>query len=417
MARDLKFWRGWFGGSALAERTGDQHAPPGAALVDGTASVGPDGAMQIAAVWACIDRRAMTIAALPLFTYTTDADGQKTLARGSRLYQLLHDSPNARMTPLEFWRAMLMNYDLRGNAYARIDRDERTGEAIALWPMPADQVRVSVLDDGSMVYEYRVGSDVAVLAESNVLHLKNLGNGTTGLAKLEFMRASTDEAAKAQTSASKTFGNGGKPTGVLMIDKALTDPQREKVRESFRGLTDGSTSRLMVLEHAMTYQQLSLTPEQQQILETRKYGIEEFCRWFDVPPVLIYHSNVTVWGSGITEIVSGWYRTSIGPLCVMAEQAIRKRVLTPRQRATMSVEFSTDALLRASLKDRIEIYGKGIAAGVYKPNDCRQLENLSPEEGGDRLLIQSALIPLAMAGQKTAPGGGTDASTQAPRAD
>ena len=150
-----------------------------------------------------------------------------------------------------------------------------------------------------MVYEYTIGNDVAILAEKNVLHIKGPGNGTIGLSRLEYMRATTDEMTKAQTTASKIFGNGGKPTGVLMIDRALTDPQRESLRARFAEMAIGSTSRLFVLEQAMKYEQLGLSPIDQQLLETRNFGIEEICRWFDVPPILVHHSNVTAWGSGI----------------------------------------------------------------------------------------------------------------------
>lgn len=413
MALTFTSWRSWFGfGGAIGERTGDQYAVPGVSLVEGAANIGPDGAMQIAAVWACIDRRATTIASLPFFAYEQKS-GEKTLARNSRLYALLHDSPNRRMTPFEFWRAMMMNHDLRGNAYARIDRDA-TGEAIALWPMPTDQVKATVLNDGAMVFEYHVGADVAVLSEENVLVIKNLGNGTTGLAKLEFMRATTDEIAKAQLTASKMFGNGGKPTGVLMVDKLLTPDQRDQIKASFSGLTEGSTSRLMVLEAAMTYQQLSLTPEQMQIIQARQHGVEEVCRWFDVPPVLIHHANVTTWGSGIEQIVDGFYKTSIRPTLVNIEQAVRKRVMTPKQRASMSVEFNLDALLRGSLKDRMEIYAKATQNGIYTRNEARQYENMPPDLDGNTLTAQSNLIPLALLGKTT---GGGHAAAQDPIAN
>jgi HK97 family phage portal protein len=416
MARTLKSWRDWFGiGGAIGETTGDQFKPPGAALVEGTSRVGTDGALQIAAIWACIDRRATTIASLPFFAYRQKS-GEKVLARGSRLYSLLHDSPNSRMTPYEFWRAMVMNHDLRGNAFARIDRDPENGEAIALWPMPSDQVKAAVLPDGSMVYEYTIGADVAVLSDANVLVIKNLGNGTSGLAKLEFMQSSVDEMAKAQQTASKLFGNGGKPTGVLMIDRVLTKEQRDTIRANMAGLEVGSTSRLMVLEAAMTYQQLSLTPEQMQIMEARQYGVEEICRWFDVPPVLIHHSNVTTWGSGIEQIVDGFHKFAIRPMAVCIEQAVTKRVLTPRQRASMSVEFSLDALLRGNAKDRAELYAKNVQNGIMTRNEVRQLENLAPDPAGDQLTAQSNLVPLSMLGQVT-PGAGKDVATKEPIAN
>jgi HK97 family phage portal protein len=402
----LQTFLGWFrGGGALTEQVGEQRPIPSAPLSDGLQNIGPDGAMQIAAVWSCVERRANVVASLPFFAYKRKADGQKELARTSRLFSLLHDSPNARMTPFEFWRAMMMNHDLRGNAYARIDRDEQTGEALSLWPMPADQVTQYVLKDGSLVYIYQIGDDKVVLAAESVLHLKGLGNGTTGLSKLEFMRGTTDEAAKAQSSAAKLFGTNGKPSGVLMVDKVLTPAQRDAVRKNFGDIALGNTGRLYVLEADMKYQQLSLSPEDQQLLETRQFSIEEICRWFDVPPVLVYHSNVTTWGSGIESILDGWHKLSVRPVLINIEQAVSKQVMTASQRARQSVEFNFDALLRGNLKDRLDAYATATQNGVYTRAECRQLENLPPIPGSDELTAQSNLVPLSMLGKIQSQGG------------
>lgn len=393
-----------WGGGAVAESVGTQVQTPAHSLVPNLSRVGIDQALQISTIWACIDRRATTIASLPLFAYD-EKNGEKTLARTSRLYQLLHDSPNSRMTPFEFWRAMVMFYDLRGKAYARVERDDN-GEAIAMWPMPSDQVESKVLADGSMVYFYRIGSDVAVLSEDNVLHLKNLGNGTEGLDKLEFMRACTDEAAKAQAAASALFASGGKPTGVLMVDRVLNAAQRAAVKQNFLEMAEGTTARLHVLEADMKYTALQLTPEQLQLLETRNYSIEEICRWWDVPPVLVHHANVTAWGGGIEQIVQGFYTTAIRPLAVNIEQALRKRVMSPRQRATMKVEFNLDALLRASPVQRAEINAKNVQNGISSRAEIRQLEGAPYVPGTEVLTVQSNLVPLNMLGKlKPAAGG------------
>ncbi|MEH6436690.1 phage portal protein [Massilia sp. DD77] len=392
--------RTWWGGlTSFGETVGAQQRGPGAALVEGTSRVGADAAMQISTVWACIDRRATTLASLPFFVYEQKpgSAGQKQLARMSRLYTILHDSPNSRMTPFEFWRAMVMYHDLRGVAYARIERDDN-GEAVALWPMPTDQVEARVLDDGSMVYIYRFANDVAVLSEENVYVLKNLGNGTTSFDKLEFMRAGLDEAAKAQSDASRLFGAAGKPSGVLMIDKVLNKEQKAAVKRNFGEMGEGSTSRLHLLEADMKYQQITLTPEQQQLLATRMFGVEELCRWFDVPPVLVHHSNVTAWGSGIEQLVAGFYTLAMRPLLINIEQGVRKRVMTSRQRVTLVAEFNLDALLRGSLKDRMEIYAKAVQNGIKSRNECRQLENDEPYAGGEIYTAQSNLAPVAMLG-------------------
>lgn len=411
MANLLNTVLGWFGrGGAITEREGMQRADPSAPLTPDTQLVGVDGGLQISTVWSCIERRAGVVASLPFFAYQQNANGHKELARGNRLFQLLHDSPNSRMTPFEFWRAMMMNHDLRGNAYARIDRDAK-GEALALWPMPADQVEAYVIDS-AMVYAYRLGNDVAVFPAEDVLHLKNLGNGTVGLNKLDFMRATTDEAAKAQNSASKIFGSGGKPTGLLMIDRVLRPEQRASLMQRFSDMASGSTARLFLLEADMKYQQLSISPEDQQLLETRKFSVEEICRWYDVPPVLAHHSNVTAWGSGIEQIVDGFHKLTVRPMLINIEQAVRKRVMTPGQRATMSIEFSLDALLRGNLKDRLDAYAKAVQNGLKSRNECRQLENDPPVPGADDLTAQSNLVPLHLLGKTT--NGGSNAPAQDP---
>lgn len=392
---------------------GRQNGYPNYPLVPNTASIGPDCALQLSTVWAAIDKKASTVASLPLFVFARLPNGQKELARTTRLWQVLHDSPNRRMAPFDFWRAMLLNYELRGNAYARIDRDPGTGEAIALWPMAADQVALTVLDDGSEVYEYRIGSDVAVLAAANVLHLRNLGNGTIGADKLAFMRASTDEAAKAITSASTVWGTSGKPTGALMLDHILEPEQRARLLANFADMAQGNMSRLFLLEASMKYQQISITPEQQQLLESRKFSVEELCRWIDVPPPLVYSSAGITLGSNLEQLITdGWYKLSIRPILVLIEQSLRMRVMTPRQRAMFDVEWSLDALLRANPKDRYDLYSRAAQNGLMTRNEIRQLENLVPMDGADELTAQTNLAPLSALGAMT--DGGSNVPAQDP---
>lgn len=396
-------FRQWFGrGGAIGEASGAQNAVPSVSLVADTGNTGVDGALQISTVWACISLRANIVASLPFFAYRV-RNGEKELDRNGRLYSLLSDSPNNRMTPFEFWRAMMMNYDLRGNAYARVDRAEN-GEAISMWPMPADQVEARVLDDGSMVYLYQLGSDIAVLAAENVFHLKNLGNGTTGLAKLEFMRATTDEAAKSQAAANRMFANGGKPSGILMLDKVLSPAQREAVKRNFEGMAEGGSSRLYVLEADMKYAAVSMTPAEQQLLESRKYSVEELCRWFDVPAVLVNHAGLIQYGNNdVVEDI--FYKTIIMPLVENIEQAFRKRVMNARQRASGACEISMDALLRGSATKRAEIYAKGVQNGWITRAEVRQMEGWPKIAGSDQLTAQSNLVPLEMMGKMAASGG------------
>lgn len=393
-----------FGASGIGNRAGTQQSSPNGSTTSGAKELPIDGALQIATVWQAIEITSGVVASLPLFVYEDSPRGMRQLARDISLWGLLHESPNSRMTPFEFWRALVISLIFRGNAYARLERREN-GEVFAMWPMPADQVEHEILSDGSSVYRYYLNGMIVVLAESSVLHIKGMGNGVTGLDRLSYMRGTTTEAVAAQDMTTTIFSNGGKPAGVLMIDRVLDAKQRAAVKANFSSLTETPFSRLHLLEADMKYQQLNMSPAETQALETRRFSVEELARWFNIPAVLLNHANVTTWGSGVDSLIEGFVKFNLGPFLVNLQQAVRKWVLTPAQRARYTVEFSADALLRATLEKRIELYGKAIGVGVYKPNEARQLENLPPETGGDQLMVNSAMIPLTQVGQQPRPGG------------
>ena len=232
-----------------------------------------------------------------------------------------------------------------------------------------------------------------------------MGNGTVGLSKLDYMKATTNEIKNSQNAADKLFSTSGKPTGVLMVDSILKKEQREAIQRNFAEMATGSTARLYVLEANMKYQQITLNPEDMQLLQSRKFSIEEIGRWFGVPSVLINHSDVTAWGEGIYEIIEGFHKFTIRPALVNIEQAIRKRVFSSAQRVKYTAEFNFDGLLRASLKDRMDIYAKAVQNGLKTRNECRQLENDEPIAGGDELTAQTNLVPINMLG-KIQNGGG-----------
>ena len=415
--RIFAFFSGWRGlvGALGQPKEGTQVVAPTAQIAEDVGVPSPDRALQISTVWRCAELLSTIISTLPLFTYQRLPNGQRDLARTSLLYSLLHDSPNSRMTPAEFWAVMIVNLLMRGNGYARIDRSGPNGEAVALWPMSADQVQPYLLESGELVYLYQLGTEQFTFREDEILHVRGLGNGLVGLSRLDFMRVSMAESERAQAQAARTFRNGNKPNGILTIDKVLTDEQRKAIRRNFAEIANSSESRLHVLEAGMKFEQVQLTPEQVQLLESRQFTVEELCRWFGVPPVLVGHSNVTTWGTGIEQIIEGFYKLTVRPMLVQIEQAITKRVLTPQQRARYSVEFSFDALLRSNIKDRLEVYAKAVQNGVYTRNECRQLENLPPMPGGDALTAQTNLVPIDLLGSVPTTGG-SNAPSEVPQA-
>lgn len=402
----ISSFRSWLRGNATAQRQGVQSGIPSSAAYEETPNIGPDAALQVSTVWACVKILVETIASLPLFVYATDSAGLRKLVRDSALYAVLHDSPNRRQTAQEFWEFMLLNLVLRGNAFARVERDAQ-GRAFALWPMAADQVEVNVMPDGSLVYAYMLNSATLIYGEEDILHIRGMGNGVVGLSPLDYMRASVGLSISAQNHTAATYRKQARRPGILMTDKVLTPDQRKALRDSFGEIATGGQKELYILEANFKFEPIGMSPADLQLLETRRFAVEDLARWFGVPSVLINDtSKTTTWGTGVEQIIEGFYKFTLRPTLVRIEQAIQRRVLTSRQRAEgLKVEFSFDALLRASLKDRMEIYAKASQNGIKTRNECRQLENDPPLPGGDVLTAQVNLVPIDMLGKVPSKGG------------
>lgn len=386
-------------GGPLGTASGQQIPLPVEPILDQTKNVTPDAALQISAVFACVELLAQTISTLPLYVYKEMGNGGRTPDKG-RLWMLLHERPNAWMTPSEFLSAMVVNRMLRGNAYAQIIRDSE-GDPIALVPLSPDQIEVSVTAGGE-VYTYYQDGVISVIAPENIIHWKGLGNGYIGLSKLEYMRATADEAISAQDNASRLYGSYSKPSGVLQTDSALNDEQLSAVFERFKGMSRGGAG-LYVVDRGLKYQQLSLTPADAQLLQTRQFSVEEICRWFGVPGVLVGSTATTTWGSGIQQIVEGFHKFTIGPLCKQLEQALSRRLVGVTDMDT-TIEFKLDGFLRTTPEARASFYSTMAQNGAMTRNEIRRLENLPPVKGGDALTAQSNLVPIEKLGMQERSG-------------
>jgi HK97 family phage portal protein len=397
----------WFGAfGATTQNKGVQDTRPLQNVYKDVPAVTIDGALQVSSVWASVELLADNIASLPIFVYH-QKKGLRELARDIDLWMLFHDRPNSRHTPMEFWQFMVMNYLLRGNAFARLERNSR-GEVVSMWPLSADQVQVKVLENGSITYEYHLDGNVIVYGEKSILHFRDKGNGIIGMSRLDYMKSSVGVAINAQNTASKLYANDNKRPGVLLLDKLLSPEQRKQIRANFKELVEGGEDQLLVLEAGAKFEPLSMSPADVQLLETRRFSVEDIARWFGIPSVLINDTvKTTTWGTGVDAIIEGFYKFKLRPMLVGFEQRMKLSVLTAEQRSTLTVEFGLEALLRSSLKDRVDLYAKQVQNGLKTRNEIRQLENDPPIPGGDELTAQINLAPISMLGKVK--GGGNAA--------
>lgn len=405
----MTFWQNifaWLGGSTTQRNAGIQFAGPSYETAPAV-PVTEETAMQVSTVWACVKLLSETVASLPVLVFRETPQG-RVLDPDHWFARLMAIGPNRYQTRVEFFETVMLNLALHGNAYCRIERI--AGEPRSLLPLMSAQVEAELLRDGSMIYTYTHDSNVNVYAAESIWHLKLYGNAVIGKSPLAFGRNIISIAQAADKTVSKIYQNGGKPSGVLSLDRLLTPEQRAAARQSFSSLTTGTDERLLVLEQGMKFDQISLSPQDIELLASRRFQNEEICRWFGVPAVMVNDtSGSTTWGSGIEQIVSGFYKLTLRPYLERIEASVFRHLLTEQDRVDgISVEFDFEGLLRSDFRTRLEAYRTAVGGTIMTPNEVRRMEGLTDVEGGDALLSQVNMVPVDQLGQATGglPSGG-----------
>lgn len=365
-------------------------------------------AMQMTAVYSCVRILAEAIAGLPLHLYRYRDDGGKEKAIDHPLYLLLHDEPNPEMSSFVFRETLMTHLLLWGNAYAQIIRNGK-GEVVALYPLMPNKMSVDRDSDGHLYYTYQRSNEEALIAEGtkvvlspkDVLHIPGLGfDGLVGYSPIAMAKNAIGLAIATEEYGSKFFANGATPSGILEYPGTVKDP--EKVRDSWtRGFSgSGNAHKVAVLEEGMKYTPISISPEQAQFLETRKFQINEIARIFRVPPHMVGDLDKSSF-SNIEQQSLEFVKYTLDPWVVRWEQSIQRTLLQDEEKPRYFVKFNLEGLLRGDYQSRMNGYATARQNGWMSANDIRKLENLDripPESGGDLYLINGNMLPLDRAG-------------------
>lgn len=375
-----------------------------------------DRAMTQSAVWACVKILTESVASLPLEMYRKNSKGEREQVFDHPLIKLLRNKPNKNQTHVEFKETLMLNL-LSGNAY--IKKGYVAGELVALEVINSGSIQPKLDDRGSLIYVFndpKKGKQEWTAKE--IWHPKLFGNGLIGMSPISYGSGAISIGLAADNKVVRIMDNGAKPTGALVKGdgKPLTTAQREALRTEMDGLINGEDSFLPVFEGGLTFQSISLTPEDIELLETRRYTVEDVCRFFGVPGVLINDtSSSTTWGSGIEQIVDGFYKFGLRPYLERIEESIRLNLLDRTEWDDYEFEFKVSDLLRASFVTRITANKDRIMSGQATINEVRIEEGKRPIPGGDNILAPvnyttlDRLISGQTAGVKNEPSKNSDA--------
>ena len=344
-------------------------------------------AMRVTAVYACVRLIAGAIASLPLAVYRRTGEGRERVRND--LWWLLNEQPCPAVSAAVFWEYLLAQLLLSGDALTEIERG-RGGAIRGLIPLDSRAVVIRKVD-GRLRYEFCRDGEWLGRDQDDVLHIPGFGfDGTRGMSVIRHAaREAIGLALAAEAFSSRFFASGAHPDVALKVPGKMTQEQIDNLRRIWASKYGGAhnASLPIVLTEGTDLKEVTLSAQDSQLIEARRFQVADIARAFGVPPHMVGETDKsTSWGSGIEQQGIGFVQYTLAPHLNRIEQEINRKCFRTER---LFVEFNVEGLLRGDSKARAEYYTRALGGtqnpAWMTPNEIRQLENLPPLAGGDHL--------------------------------
>lgn len=383
-----------------------------------------ESSQRVATVYGCVSRIGGGISTMPLRMYErvwdqTSGRYQRKPVENADLWWLLNERPCAAFAAASFWEYVTQNVLLRGDGPARIAR-KKSGAIDTFVPMARDATEIVKRDTGRLMYINQEDGKRLTLDQDDVLHFTNFGfDGRVAPSVIQrAARQSVGNALAMDEYSGRFFASGAHASVVLESDKKMSDAGVQDLQDQFARKYSGlpNAHRLpMVLTEGLKAKTVSVSAEDAQLLDARRFTVADICRAFGVPPHMVGETSAaTSWGSGIESMGRAFVIYTLQPHLVRFEQELNAKLF---RTARYFVEFDRDALMAGDSKaqaevDRLLMGGPGSGPGVMSQNEIRVRRNLPPIEGGDKVFYPDAGQSAAAAGKQR----GDHETEQAPAA-
>lgn len=370
-------------------------------------------AMKYTAVFSCVRVLGETLASTPIKIYKTDEKGDRISVKDINLYDILHNKPNEEMSPFNFKEMCMNNLNLGGNAVCE-KLVNKKGDLVGLYPYKWQNVQIKRNKDTNKLEYHIKGENVVgkVLSKDQVFHIPGLSfDGIVGLSPIEYVSKAINLGLSYESFGVNFYKNGANPSIALQYPNALDDVAFERLKKEFAKAYQGlaNTGKPLILEDGATVKEMTIKPVDAQLLESKRFQLEDIARIYRVPMHLIQDLSRST-NNNIEHQSLEFVMYTMLPWFQRWEENINMQLLTMEQRKQgYYVEFKIDNLLRGDAVSRAQAYATGRNAGYLSVNEIRKLENMNPIPNGDIYLQPSNFIE---AGEEAPQDGLSNGSNQ-----
>lgn len=375
--RAISFQTVWGAGADL-----DIANPSGAVINSKTA-------FEIVSFWSAVSLISDTIATLPIDSYIRQ-DGTR---RPYRPRPAWVDQPDVDLTRQAHYQQVLVSLLVSGNSYTRVFRNSN-GDVVNLLVLDPQTVKVDRSALGRKIFI--VDKEDKALTSDDVIHITDLiePGALTGMSRVERLKEALGLSSAMQSFAARFFGQGATTQGIIEFPGNLTPDQAKNLRDGFDSAHRGfrRAHKTGVLSGGATYKQTTVAPDQAQMIESRRFSVEEIARAFNIPLSFMGIPGTQSYAS-VEQNAIQFVTHTLRPYIEKLEWAYSR--LLPVE---AFLKFNVDGLLRGDFNSRISAYATGLQSGFMSVNDVRKLEDLSPAEGGDQYRVPLQNIALTDTG-------------------
>jgi HK97 family phage portal protein len=353
--------------------------------------------LNIGAVYRCVEVLSNGVATLPLL-YLKERNGVFRTDTDARLHYLLAVQPNENMGAFDFWAQVVRYMLLRGNAYIVPQYDAASMDISRLILCSPGSVAHDTLNDTYTVTD-TVNGLTGTYAENEIIHIKNYTrDGKHGLSTLAFARSAVEIAKAGDIETLNRFENGGNVRGIVSNDTSVRGFGEYQDNELKKTATDlderfRTGARIVSLPGQVQFSALSINSTDMQFLETRKFTVREICRFFNVPPQLVYDTTAENYKNAEMANVA-FLNNSLNTILRKIEVELLRKLVPFALYGKRKILFDRRSLYACDLDSKVKYQAQTIAAGIYTVNEWRKEENRQPVEGGDTVLISANLRKL-----------------------
>lgn len=353
--------------------------------------------LNIAAVYRCVEVLSNSVATLPLL-YLKERNGVFRTDTDARLHYLLAVQPNENMGAFDFWAQVVRYMLLHGNAYIVPQYDAASMDISRLILCSPGSVAHDTLNDTYTVTD-TVNGITGTYTEDEIIHIKNYTrDGKHGLSTLAFARSAVEIAKTGDIETLNRFANGGNVRGIVSNDTSVRGFGEYQDNELKKTATDlderfRTGARIVSLPGQVQFSALSINSTDMQFLETRKFTVREICRFFNVPPQLVYDTTAENYKTAEMANVA-FLSNSLNPILRKIEVELLRKLVPFALYGKRKIQFDRRSLYACDLDSKVKYQAQTIAAGIYTVNEWRKEENRQLVEGGDTVLISANLRKL-----------------------